>query len=136
MKKTILITGASGSMGSEVLKQIAETGKYSITIILRTKKVNIRLAKSLQKKISGYFKNYFRRLINLCRLRKSRRKCRLYNPLCSDNSSRNRPQSRCRLQIKLFGHLKFDKCRKKNAPKRQNKIYSYRNGRPIREQNI
>ena len=59
MKKTILITGASGSMGSEVLKQIAETGKYSITIILRTKKVNIRLAKSLQKKYPDILKIIF-----------------------------------------------------------------------------
>ena len=59
MKKTILITGASGSMGSEVLKQIAETGKYSITIILREKKVNIRLAKSLQKKYPDILKIIF-----------------------------------------------------------------------------
>ena len=59
MKKTILITGASGSMGSEVLKQIAETGKHDITVILREKKANIRLAKSLQKKYPNILKIIF-----------------------------------------------------------------------------
>ena len=34
-------------MGSEVLKQIAETGKHDITVILREKKANIRLAKNI-----------------------------------------------------------------------------------------
>ncbi len=52
MKKTVLITGASGSMGSEALKQIAETNKFKITIILREKKSNIKLAKKLKRKYS------------------------------------------------------------------------------------
>ncbi|QEJ98223.1 NAD-dependent epimerase/dehydratase family protein [Treponema phagedenis] len=50
MKKTVLITGASGSMGSAALKQIAETNKYNITILLREKKTNIKLAKVLKKR--------------------------------------------------------------------------------------
>lgn len=49
MKKQILITGASGSMGYEVLKQLAETGEYNLVIILRPKKTNFKLSKKLNK---------------------------------------------------------------------------------------
>ncbi len=47
--KNILITGASGTMGSEALRQIAETKAYHVTIILREKKRNLKLAKRLKK---------------------------------------------------------------------------------------
>lgn len=49
MKTNVLITGASGTMGSEAVKQIAETGNYTVTVILREKKKNIKLAKKLKK---------------------------------------------------------------------------------------
>lgn len=41
--KNILITGASGTMGSEALRQIAETKAYHVTIILREKKAILNL---------------------------------------------------------------------------------------------
>ncbi|AGT43607.1 NAD-dependent epimerase/dehydratase family protein [Treponema pedis] len=50
MKKTVFITGASGTMGEEALKQIAETDNYNITVILRQKKKNLKLAKKLKKR--------------------------------------------------------------------------------------
>lgn len=48
--KIIAITGGSGNMGSEVVKQLAETGLYKCRILLREKKHNIKLAKKLIKK--------------------------------------------------------------------------------------
>ena len=61
--KTVFITGASGTMGSEALIQIAHTGKFRCRILLRPKKTNIRLAKKLQKNelievLFGNIRNY------------------------------------------------------------------------------
>lgn len=47
-KKTVFITGASGSMGSEVLKQIMLTEKFNTVILLRKKPVNEKLAVKLK----------------------------------------------------------------------------------------
>lgn len=49
-KKVVFMTGASGSMGSEVLKQIMETGQFKGIALLRKKKSNEKLAKQLIKK--------------------------------------------------------------------------------------
>lgn len=49
-KKTVMITGASGTMGSEVLKQVAATNDYRITVILRMCKRNKKLAAALKQK--------------------------------------------------------------------------------------
>ncbi|MEG2084208.1 MAG: NAD(P)-dependent oxidoreductase [Clostridia bacterium] len=47
--KTVFITGASGSMGSQVLKCIMGTGKFKSIILLRDKPSNQDLAKKLAK---------------------------------------------------------------------------------------
>ena len=47
--KIVFITGVSGTMGSEALKQIAQTGTFRCRVLLRPKKANIKLAKKLQK---------------------------------------------------------------------------------------
>ena len=47
--KKVFITGVSGTMGSEALKQIAQTENFRCRILLRPKKPNIKLAKKLQK---------------------------------------------------------------------------------------
>ncbi len=49
-KKTVFVTGASGSMGSEVLKQVADTHKFNSLILLRKKPSNEKLAEKLKKK--------------------------------------------------------------------------------------
>ena len=49
-KKVVFITGASGSMGSQVLKSVMETGKFKSIILLRDKPSNQKLAAKLQKK--------------------------------------------------------------------------------------
>lgn len=49
-KKVVFITGASGSMGSEVLKQILDTNKFKGLVLLRRKPQNEKLAKVLEKK--------------------------------------------------------------------------------------
>ncbi len=59
MKKSVLITGASGNMGEEVLKQIIETNKFAVRILLREKKSNIKLAKRLKKKYPDTLCIYF-----------------------------------------------------------------------------
>ena len=61
--KMIFITGASGTMGSEALRQIAQTGKFRCRVLLRPKKKNMRLAKKLQKHenievVFGNIQNY------------------------------------------------------------------------------
>ncbi len=48
-KKNVLITGASGNMGSEVLRQLMETGKVTTTVLLRKKGANEKLAEKLKK---------------------------------------------------------------------------------------
>lgn len=48
--KTVALTGASGSMGSEALKQILELDNVRVKVLLRPKKSNKRLAKRLSKK--------------------------------------------------------------------------------------
>ena len=48
-KKVVLVTGASGSMGSQVLKSVMETGKFKSIILLRKKPSNEKLAAKLQK---------------------------------------------------------------------------------------
>ena len=49
-KKTVLITGASGSMGSQVLKCVMGTGKFNCVILLRKKRSNEKLREALLKK--------------------------------------------------------------------------------------
>ncbi|MDE6189894.1 MAG: NAD(P)-dependent oxidoreductase, partial [Clostridia bacterium] len=49
-KKTVLITGASGSMGSQVLKCVMGTGKFNCIILLRKKSSNEKLREELLKK--------------------------------------------------------------------------------------
>ena len=49
-KKTLLVTGASGNMGSEVLKQCMETGRIHGIVLLRKKPANEKLAAKLIKK--------------------------------------------------------------------------------------
>ena len=49
-KKTLLVTGASGNMGSEVLKQTMDTGRVKGVVLLRKKPANEKLAKKLKKK--------------------------------------------------------------------------------------
>lgn len=49
-KKTMLVTGASGNMGSEVLKQTMDTGRINGIVLLRKKPENEKLAVSLKKK--------------------------------------------------------------------------------------
>jgi len=56
--KTILITGASGTMGAETLRQLAETEKVWCRILLRPKNANKKLARKLEhsyKHIQIYF---------------------------------------------------------------------------------
>ncbi|MDE5549136.1 MAG: NAD(P)-dependent oxidoreductase, partial [Clostridia bacterium] len=48
-KKTVLITGASGSMGSQVLKCVMGTGKFNCVILLRKKRANEELREKLLK---------------------------------------------------------------------------------------
>ncbi len=47
---TVLVTGASGSMGSEVLKAVLENQRFKGLILLRQKKSNEKLAKKLASK--------------------------------------------------------------------------------------
>ena len=49
-KKNLLVTGASGNMGSEVLKQCMETGRIHGIVLLRKKPANEKLAAKLKKK--------------------------------------------------------------------------------------
>ena len=61
--KIVFITGVSGTMGSEALKQIAQTGAFRCRVLLRHKKANITLAKKLQKNetievLFGNIQNY------------------------------------------------------------------------------
>ncbi len=49
-KKKLLVTGASGNMGSEVLKQCMETGRIQGIVLLRKKPANEKLAEKLQAK--------------------------------------------------------------------------------------
>jgi NAD dependent epimerase/dehydratase family. len=49
-KKKLLVTGASGNMGSEVLKQCMETGRIHGIVLLRKKPANEKLSAELQKK--------------------------------------------------------------------------------------
>ncbi len=48
-KLTVLVTGASGSMGAEVLKAVMETGKFKGLVILRKKPANEKLKAQLSK---------------------------------------------------------------------------------------
>lgn len=48
-KKVVFVTGASGSMGSQVLKCIMETDKFQGRILLRKKPSNEKLAQKLKK---------------------------------------------------------------------------------------
>ncbi|MEG1613413.1 MAG: NAD(P)-dependent oxidoreductase [Clostridia bacterium] len=49
-KKRLLVTGASGNMGSEVLKQNLETGRIHGIVLLRKKPANEKLAEELKAK--------------------------------------------------------------------------------------
>nr|WP_298677357.1 polysaccharide biosynthesis protein [uncultured Treponema sp.] len=58
-----MITGVSGTMGSEALKQIVQAGTFRCRVMLRSKKTNIRLAKKLQQNenievLFGNIQNY------------------------------------------------------------------------------
>lgn len=50
MKKTLLVTGASGQMGREVLAKCMESEMLKGIVLLRKKKENVKLAKKLAKK--------------------------------------------------------------------------------------
>lgn len=63
-KKVVFVTGASGSMGSEVLKQILETKKFKGLVLLRQKPANEKLAKKLEKKYGTDIKVVFGDLSN------------------------------------------------------------------------
>ncbi len=47
--KTVMVTGASGSMGSEVLKAVMKDGKFKGLVLLRKKKANEKLKLKLEK---------------------------------------------------------------------------------------
>ena len=49
-KQTVLLTGASGSMGSEALKSVMETGKFKALVLLRKKPSNEKLKKELEQR--------------------------------------------------------------------------------------
>ena len=49
-KKVVFISGASGSMGSQVLECVMRTHKFKGLILLRKKPANEKLAKKLAKK--------------------------------------------------------------------------------------
>ena len=51
-KKTLLVTGASGNMGSEVLKQTMDTGRVKGVVLLRKK---TQLEVLFMKKQAFYF---------------------------------------------------------------------------------
>ena len=51
-RKTVLITGASGSMGSQVLDCVMKTGKFNCLILLRKKRSNELLREALIKKFA------------------------------------------------------------------------------------
>ncbi len=62
--KKVLITGASGNMGAEVLKQIIETENFAVRILLREKKANKKLAKRLTKQYPSFLDILFGDLFN------------------------------------------------------------------------
>lgn len=49
-KVTVMVTGASGSMGSEVLRAVMDAGKFKGLVLLRKKKENEKLKLKLEKK--------------------------------------------------------------------------------------
>lgn len=51
--KTVLITGASGSMGSEALKAVMAAGSFKGLVLLRRKPANEKLKTSLEKRYGG-----------------------------------------------------------------------------------
>ena len=57
--KTILITGASGTMGSEALRQLAETERVRCRIMLRPKPANKRLARKLRQRYQNSIEIFF-----------------------------------------------------------------------------
>ncbi len=58
-QKTVLITGASGSMGSEVLKAVMAAGKFKGLVILRKKPQNERLKQELDKRYGSRAEVFF-----------------------------------------------------------------------------
>lgn len=57
--KTVLVTGASGNMGSEVLKQTLDTGRVNGIVLLRKKPENEKLAVQLKKKYGNRITVFF-----------------------------------------------------------------------------
>lgn len=53
MKTTVALTGASGAMGSEALRQVLELPYTRAVVLLRRKPKNIRLAKKLSSRYGG-----------------------------------------------------------------------------------
>ena len=58
-KKTVLITGASGSMGSEVLKAVMAADVFKGLVLLRPKKANEKLKKALAKRYGAQIEVMF-----------------------------------------------------------------------------
>lgn len=64
-KKVVFITGASGSMGSQVLQSVMEESKlFKALILLRKKDANVKLAKKLTKKYGDNIEVVFGDLSN------------------------------------------------------------------------
>ena len=58
MKKNLLLTGASGTVGKEVLNQLLEKNNYDITIVCRRSSSNIRSLKRHKGKINIIFTDF------------------------------------------------------------------------------
>ncbi|MBN2652149.1 MAG: NAD(P)-dependent oxidoreductase [Spirochaetales bacterium] len=64
MKKRVLLTGASGSMGSAVLEAILSDKGFEVVVLLRRKRVNERLARILTRKYHSSIEIVFGDLSN------------------------------------------------------------------------
>jgi nucleoside-diphosphate-sugar epimerase len=58
-KKVVMVTGASGSMGSEVLRSVMDGGKYKGLVLLRKKPENEKLKAKLEKLYGEDIEVYF-----------------------------------------------------------------------------
>ena len=58
MKKNLLLTGATGTVGKEVLNQLLEKNNYEITIVCRKSSSNIKSLKRHKGKINIIFTDF------------------------------------------------------------------------------